>query len=637
MKTTIRLVLITLFFITISFIAVQLFRAVPALGIGHPGNLTIDAHLGGIQNFNQVGIGGDVTGGTAKLYVNGNVGIGTTSPGANLHILSTTEQLRLGYDTSNYESFTVNNSGNLTVSRTQGGGSTPPLTDPGVTFSNAVLLSSDLGVIGNVGIGTTTPAHALQVVNYSTNNARISLGTVSSLELLAFDPLTTKYGDISNNASFATGSWVLGDPTREAWGIGMASNSSNTGNMDFFHSNNTTFNQSIFMRITGSGNVGIGTTAPYAKLDVNGTIRAINQVAPTSGSGAELTWDGIEANLRAYNRTSPGYLPLYLDGSKIILNNGSSGNVGIGTTSPAGKLQVVLPVWINHDTDSQHAIFGSGIITGTGQDGVRIGYNDTNNFGVINALKPGSAWGNLILQDGGGKVGIGTTSPSHLFQLSGGAYSDGSTWQNSSSRDVKENFTALNPYIILQKINQLPITEWNYKTEDPSAKHIGPVAEDFYSLFGLNGTDKAISTIDPSGVALIGIQALAKNVATISAQVNKLSSFDYTSMIQTQRAEITDLQHITKFININSEGGAIINENSQVKDIHGNLITQIAAFAEAVVGHIKVGLLEAKQIIVNGVDVGKKLNDLTNQVNQQQQEINQLKETISNLKIQISK
>ena len=51
-----------------------------------PGQLNVNALTGTIQNFSQVGIGGDVTGGSAKLYVNGNVGIGTTGPGSLLDV-----------------------------------------------------------------------------------------------------------------------------------------------------------------------------------------------------------------------------------------------------------------------------------------------------------------------------------------------------------------------------------------------------------------------------------------------------------------------------------------------------------------------------------------------------------------------
>lgn len=48
----------------------------------------------------------------------GNVGIGTDSPSALIHGIKTTEQLRLGYDASNYVSFTVGSGGNLTIAPT---------------------------------------------------------------------------------------------------------------------------------------------------------------------------------------------------------------------------------------------------------------------------------------------------------------------------------------------------------------------------------------------------------------------------------------------------------------------------------------------------------------------------------------
>ncbi|MFA6389045.1 MAG: hypothetical protein WCW77_00500, partial [Patescibacteria group bacterium] len=54
-----------------------------------------------------------MTGGSSRLTVDssGNVGIGTTSPLSALHVVKATEQLRLGYDSSNYTSFTSNASG----------------------------------------------------------------------------------------------------------------------------------------------------------------------------------------------------------------------------------------------------------------------------------------------------------------------------------------------------------------------------------------------------------------------------------------------------------------------------------------------------------------------------------------------
>ena len=109
-----------------------------------------------------------------------------------------------------------------------------------------------------------------------------------------------------------------------------------------------------------------------------------------------------------------------------------------------------------------------------------------------------------------GNVGIGTSNPTlGPLQMGSGAYvSAGGVWTNASDRNVKENFVAVTPAAILEKIDALPLLEWNYKNEDPSVRHIGPVAQDFYAIFGVGNSSTSISTIDPSGVALAGIQAL---------------------------------------------------------------------------------------------------------------------------------
>ena len=99
-----------------------------------------------------------------------------------------------------------------------------------------------------------------------------------------------------------------------------------------------------------------------------------------------------------------------------------------------------------------------------------------------------------------------------------GAYlTKGGVWTNVSDRDKKENFETLDGKDILERIDRLPITRWNYKGAPD--KHIGPVAQDFYHLFGLGTDDKTITTVDPAGIALIGIQELYRQCQQSSEQV----------------------------------------------------------------------------------------------------------------------
>jgi hypothetical protein len=58
-------------------------------------------------------------------------------------------------------------------------------------------------------------------------------------------------------------------------------------------------------------------------------------------------------------------------------------------------------------------------------------------------------------------------------------------------------------------VASLPVTEWNYKTDQAGVQHIGPMAQDFQAAFGLDGKDdKHISVVDEGGVALAAIQGL---------------------------------------------------------------------------------------------------------------------------------
>ena len=74
----------------------------------------------------------------------------------------------------------------------------------------------------------------------------------------------------------------------------------------------------------------------------------------------------------------------------------------------------------------------------------------------------------------------------------------------------------------------LEIAEWSYK-DAPRERHIGPMAQDFHAAFKLGRKDTHIATLDSSGVALAGIQALVEEntelkqrLAALEAQVAQL-------------------------------------------------------------------------------------------------------------------
>jgi hypothetical protein len=93
----------------------------------------------------------------------------------------------------------------------------------------------------------------------------------------------------------------------------------------------------------------------------------------------------------------------------------------------------------------------------------------------------------------------------------------------TSDRNAKENFTALNARAVLEKVAGLPVTQWNYKTVGKSEQHIGPMAQDFHTAFGLAGNDdKHISVVDEGGVALAAIQGLNQKVDEKNTEIQDL-------------------------------------------------------------------------------------------------------------------
>ncbi|HEX8395976.1 MAG TPA: tail fiber domain-containing protein [Pyrinomonadaceae bacterium] len=156
---------------------------------------------------------------------------------------------------------------------------------------------------------------------------------------------------------------------------------------------------------------------------------------------------------------------------------------------------------------------GYWLFTNTGvSTGLRLSHLSTN-----------VAYGSFVWSDRSSDSSVTPTAQNQtIFRSSGGywLYSDSGlstgvtlapgsgAWQNVSDRNMKDNFKAVNPREILRGVLALPISTWNYKTQDASIRHIGAMAQDFKAAFKVGEDDKHISTIDPDGVALAAIQGL---------------------------------------------------------------------------------------------------------------------------------
>jgi Chaperone of endosialidase len=93
-----------------------------------------------------------------------------------------------------------------------------------------------------------------------------------------------------------------------------------------------------------------------------------------------------------------------------------------------------------------------------------------------------------------------------------------------SDRTRKANVGSVDPADMLIRVRDLPISTWNYTSDDASVRHIGPMAQDFVALFGVGADDRHIHPLDGQGVALAAIQALAREIDRLHNENTRLAA-----------------------------------------------------------------------------------------------------------------
>jgi hypothetical protein len=128
----------------------------------------------------------------------------------------------------------------------------------------------------------------------------------------------------------------------------------------------------------------------------------------------------------------------------------------------------------------------------------------------------------MIQPDGSVQMGPGADTAFYLWP--NGDLDIAGTLDENSDRNTKERVTPVDAQDILNRVAELPISEWNRKGDKESARHLGPMAQDFHEAFGLGKDERHLATMDTSGVALAAIQGLYQIVQQKDAEIEDLKA-----------------------------------------------------------------------------------------------------------------
>jgi hypothetical protein len=243
---------------------------------------------------------------------------------------------------------------------------------------------------GNVGIGISSPAAKLEV----SDAGQITRFTSTSTTLYCtYRANGTDVGYIGNGVGVASGG--------SATDFGFNS----VNNMIF-----TTTGATERMRITSTGNVGIGTTSPASKLHLQGTGTNITITDTTYSRTSNIGYLDNANLYLANDSASNTYIGRY---NSVFLAYGG-GSVGIGTSSPSAKLDVYGNMYVGDGSNTTN-IYLRGI---TGTSWAWNINNLSTGFQII-STQPGATSFNIASS---GNVGIGTSSPAELLNVNGGNF-----------------------------------------------------------------------------------------------------------------------------------------------------------------------------------------------------------------------
>lgn len=439
----------------------------------------------------------------ASYFTGGNVGIGTTSPDAVLHTSKT--------QASGDVPVILENSGTSGVATASlvfagnGGGGAEKARIKSAVYGDGYMAfhtNNDsekmrLDASGNLGLGTTNPtAYSGQT------NLNINSGSVSRIDL-----------DISDSLQ----GYLLAESTY----MGLIAN---TGNFLMLGANNAES-----ARIDGSGNLIVGSTSIDAASSVSlkneGSIRSVH----ASGAGGDSLFGAISGVSNGYQiniDTSNNQTYTWHNGGAVSMRIDSSGNVGIGTTSPSSYFSSKLVV---HTTDDDGITIvsnttGAGFLSfadGTsGNERYRgyIGYDhstDTFNY----------------LSHGDMRFYTGSTTPERMrLEADGDLHVDGDVIAYSttiSDQRLKDNVETIDK--ALDKVTSLRGVTYTWNTGSREGKSdLGVIAQEVEAIIPEIVHDKEMALVDGETYKTVDYEKLTalliEAIKELKAEVDELKA-----------------------------------------------------------------------------------------------------------------
>lgn len=401
-----------------------------------------------------------------KGYFSGNVGIGTTSPSTRLQVVGGSDAwtglaLRDGGSDIPIIDFRVSDNSTRGSIRMNGvnsvGGDRLGLFSwvAGTGLSEVMSIKGG----GNVGIGTTSPNNRLSVA-----------GNIE----------TTTGGKIGFNVNDAYGNFPH-------YGLGWPGGVNLTNLSGYFGLSFGTVGTER-MRITTAGNVGIETTSPVDKLDVNGAMRFRLNTPSFTGAIDSGVLDFVptsifptdpQVRLAAIGTATVGSSICFLTGLSTTMAERmritSSGFVGIGTTAPTYRLQV-------SDTIASVTAFGNfAALQSIGGTGYRWSLNNDSTFRLQYTTNGFSTVTTPLFVTSNGALGVGVTPTNTAGRLE--AANDIVAYSSSDKR-WKTNIKNIDSP--LEKISQINGVEFDWIEDEPvhgnKGHDIGVIAQEIEKI-----------------------------------------------------------------------------------------------------------------------------------------------------------